>query len=153
MRKIISSCLILMLSLSVGGCASNKTSMSRTNTEVTDSNNLYKESATYSKIILNKINNNQQLNVTEQKQIGDYIKKGDLLLDNETNNYDWRIICAIKAAKADLDDYFIILNNKTKYTAEAKKNNETYDEFAKSRKDLIIAWCNDCVFTIKANGK
>lgn len=153
MKKIISSCLILILSLSVGGCTSGTASNTSTSKKITDSNNLYKESATCSKIILNRINNNQQLNDTEQKEIGDYIKKGDLLLDNETNNYDWRIICSIKAANTDLDEYFTILNNKTKYTAEAKKNNETYDEFVKSRKDLIVAWCNDCVSTIKANVK
>ena len=150
MRRIVSSCLILVLILSVVGCTASTDSVSSTSAK---SDDLYKESATCSKIILNRINNNQQLNNTEQKQVDDYIKRGDLLLDNETNNYDWRIICAIKAAKTDLDEYFTILNNKTKYTAEAKKNNATYAEFLKSRKDVIIAWCNNCVSTIKANGK
>ena len=153
MKKIVSSCVILILLLLAEGCSSNTGSISSASAGITDSNNFYKESATCSKIILNRINNNQQLNNTEQKQVDDYIKRGDLLLDNETNNYDWRIICAIKAAKTDLDEYFTILNNKTKYTAEAKKNNATYAEFLKSRKDVIIAWCNNCVSTIKANGK
>jgi len=158
------SVFLISLLLLVSGCNYKTTTKdNKTVTIATDTisninfnnknSSFYKESEACSTIILDRINKNEKLNDTEQKKINDYILKGDLILDQGTNNYDWLVIVSIKAANKYIGEYFDALENKEKYTAIAKATNKTYDEFVKFEKSLISTWCEKCFSVIKENVK
>lgn len=137
------------------GCKTNATTSSNQNQQssASQSSSLYKESKNCTSIILNSVNKNQQLNTSESNQINAYIKKWDSAIYQDNNDYKWKIICCVKAAKSDLDAYFDVLNNKGKYIDIAKQNHETYDDILALQKSVVISWCNNCSEIIKNNGK
>jgi len=166
MKRVFSCCLILILLMTVGcSNAKIKTSASAQETSLPvdtkhsnvnynyDNTVMYKESEACSTIILSRINKDEKLNDAENKRLDVYTVTGDKILDAGTNDYDWLIIVAVKAARTNLNLYFDVLANKEKYTAIAKADNQTYAEYVKFQKGLVTSWCEKCFATIKDNVK